>query len=121
MCTGFNKSPRLFTSSVRSTRPRFFVQPFGINTPGAFAFVNAILIPVYFTKGAEMAWKVGVAANFFQGCIEVSLAVVGPLIQRVVPMVALLTSISSIGLAFLLTGTFEVHPETVLRITPIRR
>mmetsp|Transcript_18133 Transcript_18133/g.28886 ORF Transcript_18133/g.28886 Transcript_18133/m.28886 type:complete len:590 (-) Transcript_18133:191-1960(-) len=93
-------------------------QPFGINTPGAFAFISSIILPVYFKKleydqagnptnvdeAATFAWKVGVAANFVQGVVEVAFAVVGPQIQSGVPLVALLTSLASIGFAFLLSG-----------------
>mmetsp|Transcript_9452 Transcript_9452/g.15172 ORF Transcript_9452/g.15172 Transcript_9452/m.15172 type:complete len:592 (-) Transcript_9452:138-1913(-) len=101
-----------------SGRTDICAQPFGINTPGAFAFISSIILPVYLKKleyddnnnpintaeAAEFAWKVGVAANFVQGAVEVAFALIGPQIQRGVPIVALLTSLASIGFAFLLTG-----------------
>mmetsp|Transcript_16279 Transcript_16279/g.24538 ORF Transcript_16279/g.24538 Transcript_16279/m.24538 type:complete len:587 (+) Transcript_16279:54-1814(+) len=93
-------------------------QPFGINTPGAFAFINSIILPVFFKKlqyddegnplntaeAAKFAWKVGVAANFIQGIVEIAFAIIGPQIQTGIPLVALLTSLASIGFSFLLSG-----------------
>ena len=76
--------------------------------PGAFAFVTSIIVPAYIANGdAELTWRIAVAANFLQGSVEVAFAVLGPWIERVVPMVALLTSLSSIGLAFLFTQTTQ--------------
>lgn len=104
----------------REGRRDLCAQPFGINTPGAFAFISSIILPVYYHKleyiddkptnteeAAEFAWKVGVAANFVQGAVEVLCAIVGPQIQKGVPIVALLTSLASIGFSYLLTGPFQ--------------
>lgn len=94
-------------------------QPFGINTPGIFAFAFSIILPVYYQNGGggddpesetetaaqKLAWEVGVIANFVQGAIEVLLSVVGPSIASAVPVVALLGSLASIGLTFLFTNS----------------
>eukprot|EP00471_Norrisiella_sphaerica_P009565 CAMPEP_0184493730 /NCGR_PEP_ID=MMETSP0113_2-20130426/26806_1 /TAXON_ID=91329 /ORGANISM="Norrisiella sphaerica, Strain BC52" /LENGTH=123 /DNA_ID=CAMNT_0026879111 /DNA_START=123 /DNA_END=490 /DNA_ORIENTATION=- len=74
----------------KTGRKDICAQPFGINTPGAFAFISSIILPVYFKKlsydgdvptntkeAAEFAWKVGVAANFVQGAVEVAFALIG--------------------------------------------
>lgn len=90
-------------------------QPFGINTPGVFAFAYSVIFPVYFgaepsmghAKAAELAWQVGVLGNFVQGVVEVALSLIGPSIARAVPMVALLGSLASIGLTFLFTNSFQ--------------
>lgn len=93
-------------------------QPFGINTPGIFAFAFNIIFPVYYSNGGgsgdadkedaarKLAWNVGVMANFVQGCVEILLSMVGPSIARTVPMVALLGSLASIGLTYLFMGSF---------------
>jgi len=82
-------------------------QPFGINTPGVFAFCFSIMGPVYRETGdAHLAWKVGVLGNFLQGLFEVALSIIGPSIATAVPPVALLGSLASIGLALLFTDAF---------------
>lgn len=90
-------------------------QPFGINTPGVFAFAYSVIFPVYFAaeptigkeKACELAWHVGVLGNFLQGCVEVVLSAIGPSIARCVPIVALLGSLASLGLTFLFTQSFQ--------------
>ncbi len=99
--------------------------PYGINTPGAFAFLFSIIGPaamnVAFTCGAdsvqtseaaiayrecmegaaEAGWKAGVVSNFVGGLISVALGAAGPVILKAAPMVALLTSLAGIGFVFL--------------------
>ena len=96
--------------SRRTGRRDICAQPFGCNTPGAFAFITSITYPVFHAKlaagdspdaAAEGAWRVAVASNLVQGLIEIMLAAIGPAVQRGVPIVALLTSLSSLGFAFL--------------------
>lgn len=87
----------------------YTAQPYGLNTPAAFAFVFNIMYPVYFanvdSKGPSeafmLSYKVALAANFITGLISVVLAAFGPLILRVVPPAALLVPIAGIGIAFL--------------------
>mmetsp|Transcript_47573 Transcript_47573/g.101784 ORF Transcript_47573/g.101784 Transcript_47573/m.101784 type:complete len:582 (+) Transcript_47573:114-1859(+) len=84
--------------------------PFGISTPGLFAFNSGIIVAVFYAEGggdhaAELAWQVGVVSNFVQGMVNVSLSPFGPHISRAVPMVALLGSLSSVGLAWLYANT----------------
>ncbi|CAF1289472.1 unnamed protein product [Didymodactylos carnosus] len=84
-------------------------QPYGINTPGAFAFVFSIIFPTYhgcaqINSAAycrELAWYVALASNFITGCILLLLCVVGEHIRRHTPAVALLSSISGIGFTYL--------------------
>jgi len=88
--------------------------PFGINTPGLFAFNSGIILAVYHAEGespdaAWTAWKVGVVANFVQGLVEMILAPIGPYISGAVPMVALLGSLASVGLAWLFTNTLQAE------------
>jgi len=106
----------LFTAS-KTGRRDLCAQPFGINTPGLFTFNTSVILAVYTSKGGgrggvqeeaarEIAWKVGVLANFVQGCIEIALSFFGPWIPRLVPEVALLGSLASIGFAFCFSATF---------------
>ncbi|CAB9503591.1 Inherit from COG: Xanthine uracil vitamin C permease [Seminavis robusta] len=87
----------------------YTAQPYGLNTPAAFAFVFNIMYPVYFANVGEkgpaeafdMAYKVALAANFITGLISTVLAFFGPFILKVVPPAALLVPIAGIGVAFL--------------------
>lgn len=101
--------------SASTGRLDLCAQPFGINTPGVFAFAFSVMFPVYFAnvehlgveKAQRLAWKVGVLGNFLQGVVEVLLSAIGPSIARAVPAVALLGSLASIGLTFLFTGSLQ--------------
>ncbi|CAM9279105.1 unnamed protein product [Ectocarpus sp. 8 AP-2014] len=85
----------------------FTAQPYGINTPGAFAFVFNIIYPVYFsgtgtpTENFIKAYNVALAANFISGIISVVMGAFGPQMLRVVPPAALLVPVAGIGFAFL--------------------
>lgn len=87
----------------------YTAQPYGLNTPAAFAFVFNIMYPVYFAnvdavgpgEAFSLAYKVALAANFITGLISTVLAFFGPLILRLVPPAALLVPIAGIGIAFL--------------------
>lgn len=88
---------------------QYTAQPYGLNTPAAFAFVFNIIYAVYFANvgalGPEdafiLGYKVALAANFITGLISVVLGMVGPIILKVVPPAALLVPIAGIGVAFL--------------------
>lgn len=88
---------------------QYTAQPYGLNTPAAFAFVFNIMYAVYFAKvdalGPEdafiLGYKVALSANFITGLISVVLGFFGPLILKVVPPAALLVPIAGIGIAFL--------------------
>ncbi|CAM9711568.1 unnamed protein product [Ectocarpus sp. 12 AP-2014] len=85
----------------------FTAQPYGINTPGAFAFVFNIIYPVYFsgtdtpTENFIKAYNVALAANFISGIISVVMGAFGPQMLRIVPPAALLVPVAGIGFAFL--------------------
>mmetsp|Transcript_81406 Transcript_81406/g.170220 ORF Transcript_81406/g.170220 Transcript_81406/m.170220 type:complete len:589 (-) Transcript_81406:128-1894(-) len=97
-------------TAAKTGQTKLCCLPFGINTPGVFAFNSGVIMAVYYAEGggaqaAETAWQVGVAANFVQGVVNVSLSPFGPHISKAVPMVALLGSISSVGIAWLYANT----------------
>jgi len=86
----------------------YTAQPYGLNTPAAFAFVFNIMYPVYFGSSQATpdekfyeAYQVALVANFLTGVISAVLALFGPLILKVVPPAALLVPIAGIGIAFL--------------------
>ena len=112
-------SVQALLKSASTGRVDLCAQPFGINTPGIFAFAFSIILPVYYANGGggpdpqiekaaqNLAWEVGVVANFVQGMVEIALSAVGPSIAEAVPMVALLGSLASIGLTFLFTNSMQ--------------
>ena len=85
------------------------VMPYGINTPGAFAFIYVIILPTYYgcissnekSYCQELAWHVALASNFITGIILLLLCVFGEFIRQNTPSVALLSSISGLGFVFL--------------------
>ena len=104
----------LMAYRMRRDEKRFDVcaQPYGINTPGAFAFVLSIMIPDYMSNQTnhpdwtedqlqEHAWKIGIAANLVAAAILLVGATVGKWIARNVPLVPLFTSLSGIAVAYL--------------------
>jgi len=88
---------------------QYTAQPYGLNTPAAFAFVFNIIYTVYFDKVADLgpdaaflaAYKVALAANFVTGLLSVFLGFFGTVILKTVPPAALLVPIAGIGFAFL--------------------
>jgi AGZA family xanthine/uracil permease-like MFS transporter len=85
---------------------QYTAQPYGLNTPAAFAFVFNIIYTVFFTEGGGdegfiKGYKVALAANFITGLISVFLGLFGREILKVVPPAALLVPIAGIGFAFL--------------------
>ncbi|CAF2496965.1 unnamed protein product [Rotaria sp. Silwood2] len=98
--------------AYKENRGDICTMPYGINTPGAFAFIFSIILPTYFgciNGGSgrdrrtceELAWYVALASNFTTGIILLLLCVVGEFIRRNTPGVALLSSISGIGFTYL--------------------
>lgn len=98
-------------------------QPYGINTPGAFAFAGSIIIPTMTACTAdpshdlaycqEYSWRIGIGANFVAAAILLFGAVAGKWIARNVSLLPLFTSLSGIAVAYLCFGSlFEefAHP-----------
>jgi len=103
--------------------------PFGINTPAAFAFVSGILVPQAkigfnacyegFTtvdnlneclySSVESSWQAGVLSNFACGLIAMALSFLGNFIVRYTPRVSLLSSLATIGFAFLLLSQITLN------------
>jgi len=93
-------------------------QPYGLNTPAAFAYLYAIMLPVSLglvcqeslTDAECRAWKseetlqIATAATFLQGLIAAILGLVGPLIMKVCPVAALVSALGGIGITALGVG-----------------
>ena len=84
--------------------------PYGVNTISMFAFIFLVMVPAKFaaqSQGATpqdaalVAWRVGVAACFLSGIIELAGSLVAERIRKATPRAALLTSLAGIAVAFL--------------------
>lgn len=84
--------------------------PYGINTVSLFAFVFLVMLPVKLTaiaggaspeQAATTAFRVGLAACFLSGVIELAGAPVADFIRRVTPRAALLSTLSGIAISFI--------------------
>ncbi len=84
--------------------------PYGVNTITIFAFIFMVMVPAKLiaqSKGASpqeaalVAWRVGVAACFLSGLIELAGSFVAEKIRKATPRAALLTSLAGIAIAFL--------------------
>jgi AGZA family xanthine/uracil permease-like MFS transporter len=95
--------------AYKEKRGDICAMPYGICTPGAFAFIYVIISPTYYTCISshtkaycqELAWYVALASNFFTGIVLLTLCLFGEFIRKNTPSVALLSSISGIGFAIL--------------------
>ncbi|CAF1463901.1 unnamed protein product [Adineta ricciae] len=98
--------------AYKEKRGDICAMPYGINTPGAFAFVFGIIYPAYYKcmdEGngqnkrtcQELAWYTALGSNFIAGIIILVLCLFGEFIRRNTPSVALLSSISAVGFTYL--------------------
>lgn len=100
--------------AYKEKRSDVCAMPYGINTPGAFAFIYVIILPTYNhcmlsnerRYCQEMAWYVALASNFTTGAILLVLCIFGEFIRRNTPSVALLSSISGLGFVYLALNQF---------------
>jgi AGZA family xanthine/uracil permease-like MFS transporter len=84
--------------------------PYGINTVSLFAFVFLVMLPVKLSaeaagatpaQAALTAWRVGLAACFLSGVIELAGAPVADWVRRATPRAALLSTLSGIAISFI--------------------
>jgi AGZA family xanthine/uracil permease-like MFS transporter len=84
--------------------------PYGINTVSLFAFVFLVMLPVKIgatQQGASaaeaslIAWRVGLAACFISGAIELLGAPFADWVRRTTPRAALLATLSGIAISFI--------------------
>lgn len=80
---------------------QYTAQPYGLNTPQAFAFIFNIIYSVFYSNLGSMtpdeafveAYNVSLAANFISGLISICLGFFGRRILKTVPPAALLVCI----------------------------
>jgi adenine/guanine/hypoxanthine permease len=86
--------------------------PYGISTPILFVYLFLIMKPVAEQGIAQglseadaglLAWRVGMAAAFFGGLLEVAGAVVGPWLKRHLPRAGMLGTLAGIALVWIAT------------------
>ncbi|CAF3960664.1 unnamed protein product [Rotaria sp. Silwood1] len=96
------------------------VMPYGICTPGAFAFIYVIISPTYYgcisthdkAYCQQLAWYVALASNLITGIVLLLLCIFGEFIRKNTPSIALLTSISGLGYAILALNEYLPVAET---------
>lgn len=88
--------------SLKESREDVTALPYGVNTVSLFAFIFFIIFPIYKSTGDyQMAWKVGLAASFLSGLIELGGAFIAEKIRRVTPRAALLSTLAGIAMTFI--------------------
>jgi AGZA family xanthine/uracil permease-like MFS transporter len=96
--------------SARTGRSDVTALPYGINTVSLFAFVFLVMLPVKLeaiaqgmaeAEAARTAFRVGLAACFLSGAIELLGAPVADFIRRSTPRAALLATLSGIAISFI--------------------
>ena len=100
--------------AFKEQRGDICAMPSGVSVPGAFAFIYTIIMPTFYqcmeTNETEycqdLAWRVGLANNFITGLILLAFSIFAEFIRRHVPAVALLSSLSGVGLVYLALGAF---------------
>jgi AGZA family xanthine/uracil permease-like MFS transporter len=106
--------------------------PYGINTVSLFAFVFLVMLPVKLraielgakpADAALIAWRVGLAACFLCGVIELAGAPVADWVRRATPRAALLSTLSGIAISFIAIDfavrTFEMPLVALLPLAVI--
>jgi AGZA family xanthine/uracil permease-like MFS transporter len=106
--------------------------PYGINTVSLFAFVFLVMLPVKLSllaqgaspeAAARDAWRIGLAACFLSGIIEVCGAPIADWIRRSTPRAALLSTLSGIAISFIAIDfavrTFQMPLVAVLPLAVI--
>jgi AGZA family xanthine/uracil permease-like MFS transporter len=96
--------------SAETGRTDVTALPYGINTVSLFAFVFLVMLPVKIgaaQQGASaaeaslIAWRVGLAACFLSGAIELLAAPFADWVRRTTPRAALLATLSGIAISFI--------------------
>ncbi|MFI5308499.1 MAG: NCS2 family permease [Polyangiales bacterium] len=118
--------------SAASGRRDVTALPYGINTVSLFAFVFLVMLPVKLSaqsagaapaEAARIAWRVGLAACFICGLIELLGAPVADFVRRSTPRAALLSTLSGIAISFIAIDfavrTFETPLVALLPLAVI--
>jgi adenine/guanine/hypoxanthine permease len=95
--------------------------PYGINTVSLFAYVFFVMLPVYQrTQDPVWAWKVGLAACFLSGLIEMAGALVAEAVRRLTPRAALLSALAGIAVSFIaMDFLFRIFAQPLVALAPM--
>ncbi len=96
--------------SAKEGRSDVTALPYGINTVSLFAYVFLVMLPAKLAaqsagmspeEAAKAAWRVGLAACFLCGALELGGARVADWIRRNTPRAALLSTLAGIAISFI--------------------
>ncbi|MGL4737964.1 MAG: uracil permease [Cellulosilyticaceae bacterium] len=107
--------------AYKEKRSNVTAQPFGIGGPVTLSWIFLIMGPVYWETGdAMLAFRVGLAAGFIGGLIEILGAFMGRWLLKVVPSSALLGNLASGAFVWLgLAGMFIVFDKPAIAVVPL--
>ena len=75
---------------------------YGISTPIQFVYTFGILAPALAITGdPELAWKIGVAAVFVGGALEILGGLIGPWVRAHLPRAAMLGALAGVAFTFI--------------------
>ncbi|HOD06621.1 MAG TPA: MFS transporter [Myxococcota bacterium] len=81
---------------------RMTAMPLGLDTPSTIGMTIVVIGPVFLETGDPwIAWAVGIATLFIMGVFKLVISFFGDLVQKAIPLAALLGSIAGVGLALL--------------------
>jgi len=95
--------------------------PYGVNTVSLFAYVLFVMLPVVkMTGDSELAWRMGLAACFGSGVIELAGAWIAGRVKRVTPRAALLSTLAGIAITFIsMDFAFRIFADPLIGFAPL--
>ncbi|EZH67684.1 uracil permease [Bacillaceae bacterium JMAK1] len=89
--------------AVKENRSDVTALAYGISTPVMFVFLFGVLAPAYTLTGgnAELAFRIGLAACFISGLIEVLISFSGNWLTKHLPRPAMLGALAGVALTFI--------------------
>lgn len=99
--------------AIKEGRTDVTALSYGISTPVMFIYLFGVLSPALkLTGDPDLAWKIGMAACFLGGVVEVLGSVIGRWVRKHVPRAAMLGALAGVAFAFiggeLLFKTYEM-------------
>lgn len=105
----------------REQRQDVTAQPYGVSSTAVFGWLFLIIGPVYWNTGdAVLAWRVGLAACFLGGVVEIVGAIIGDKIIKLTPRAALLGNLAALAIIWLaLVSMLEIYANPLVAIVPL--
>lgn len=105
----------------RSGKAQVTALPYGINTVSLFAYILFVMKPVLDQTGdVELAWKIGLAACFGSGLIELGGAFVAGWVKKITPRAALLATLAGIAITFIsMDFCFRIFADPLVGFIPL--